>query len=102
MSMTGSHHVFQNRHAGEQPNVLKRARHAATRNLVRPQAVNPFALKIDFARSRFVNASQEIEDCGFAGAVWSDQAVDLAALDAHVQRIDSHQSAKLNRAFDCL
>src|SRR6266852_7575903 len=102
MSMTGGHHVFQNGHAGEQANVLKCARHTAARNLVRPQAINALALKIDFTRRWFVNPGQEIEYRSFARAVWPDQAVNLTALHAHVQRVNCHESAKLNGALNGL
>ena len=84
---------------GKQTDVLKSPRDAAPRNLVRTQAVDAFAFEMNLAGSRLVNAGQQIEDRSLARAVRSDQAVDLAALDLHVQLVDGDQTAETNRGL---
>src|SRR5687768_3074282 len=99
VNVARGHYVFQHRHTGEQPNILKSPRDTAPRNLIRTQAVDTLAFEMDLAGSRLVNAGQQIENRCLASAVRSDEAIDLAALDLHVQLVDGHQTAEANCAF---
>ena len=64
------------------------------RNLVRTQAVDALSLEINLAGSRLVNAGQQIENRGLAGAVRSDQSVDLALLTAMSSSLTAHSPPK--------
>src|ERR1043165_5831868 len=48
---------------------------------------------------RLVNSRQQVEDSRLAGAVWSDQSVDLTLLDGHVELVDGAQTAETNRCL---
>src|SRR6185503_10806321 len=97
VNVTRGHHVFEYRHARKEPDVLKRPGNAAARDLIRTQAVDTPAVEVDLAGGWFVNAGQQIEDRSLAGAVRTDETVDLTLLDVHVQLVNGHQSAETNR-----
>src|SRR5687767_12731199 len=85
VSMTGGHDVLEHRHARKQPDVLESARHATAGDLVRLQAVDALAVEIKLAGRRCVHARQQVENRGFSGAVWSNQAVYLSLAHVHVE-----------------
>src|ERR1700704_1155223 len=97
------HQVFQRGHAGKQPDVLEGARDF--RLLGNPEIVQP--LEPDFltaimgqphgAAGRLVKTGDAVEYGGLAGAVWSDQRGDLAALDTQNQ-IAAHPCPSLTRS----
>src|ERR1051325_5448790 len=49
VNVARSHHVFQHRHARKETNILEGSRNTAARDLIRTQAVDPLALKINLA-----------------------------------------------------
>ena len=77
VAMAGGNDVFQNVHRREKPYVLKCARYAEPRNLIRAQTVDTRSVNDDIAGSRLVNAGQKIEDSRFSRAVRSDQTENL-------------------------
>src|SRR5687767_6555805 len=54
---------------------------------------------MDRARGWFIDPSQQIEDGRFAGAIGSDQPVDLVRPHRHVELINGHQTAEANRSL---
>src|SRR5687767_11765198 len=94
VNVTRGHYVFQHGHAGKQTDILKSPRDTAPRNLIRPQLDDALPFEMNLAGSRLVNAGQQIENRCLARAVRSDEAVDLAALDLHVQFVDGDQAAE--------
>src|SRR5215213_3338413 len=88
VNVTGRHDVFQYRHARKQSNVLKRARDPTFCDLIWTQTVDALTIKMNRAGRRLVDTGEQVEDRCLACAVWTDEAVDLALLNRHVQLVD--------------
>ena len=77
--MAADHHVFQRRHVAEQADVLERARDARLDDPVGLEPDQIAAVEFELAAVRHVKPGEHVEQRGLAGAVGTDQAVDLAA-----------------------
>src|SRR5499427_3056264 len=75
------HDVVERRHAAKQGNVLEGARNAAARRLVGTHAGTGFSLERDATLLRMIEAVDDVEHRGLAGAVWADDGANLAAPD---------------------
>ena len=91
--VAADHHVLQRRHLGEQPDVLEGARDARLGHLVHRAGLVGLAAELEAAAVGDVQAGDDVEEGGLAGAVGADQAVDLAALDG-----DAHVGQRLQAA----
>src|SRR5687767_5509080 len=97
--MGSGQYVIQHRHAGKQPDVLERARHAMRCNLIGTLPMQSFAFKINLARCGFVDTGKQVKDSRLARAVWTNQSEDLSGVNGHVQLTDCYQSAETDGAF---
>src|SRR5439155_3879606 len=86
--------VPERRHLGEQLEVLERAADAIVRAARGVPARDVGATKAQPAAGDGQRARDQVEERGLAGAVRSDQAVDRAAFDLEVDRVDREQAAK--------
>ena len=87
------HDVVERRHAAEQRDVLEGARDAAARRLVGPHLRARLALEGDAAFLRMVEAVDDVEHRGLAGAVRADDGADLALAD-----VERHVGERLHAA----
>ena len=74
----GGQQVLAHRQAAEQPRHLERAHQPAPRDLVHREAADALAGELHLAGVGRVDAGDEIDQRGLAGAVGTDQAADLA------------------------
>jgi hypothetical protein len=100
-AMPPDHHIFQNGHVLEQPDVLECARHPFGGHLIRFEPVQAlcFSLarkQVDIPLCGIVDARNAVEQGGFAGTVGSDQRHDLALIHRHVDAVQSPQTAKIH------
>src|SRR6266540_2589256 len=92
------HDVLESAHVGEQPDVLKCPPDAPPCDLERPSRSGEWtkeperrpleqvvSFEEDRAGRRKVDPGHHVEESGLPGAVWSDQAEDLAFFDAQCQ-----------------
>ncbi len=75
------HDVVQGRHAAEQRDILEGAGDALCRGLVRPHAMAGPSLPRQGAVLRVVEAIDDVEKRGLAGAVRADDREDLVLAD---------------------
>jgi hypothetical protein len=73
---------------------VERARDAAFSNLVRLQAVERLSIEGKVATVRVIDARQHVEQRRLAGAVGSDQTVDLAMIDREIDARERMNTAK--------
>ena len=92
----------QRRHALEDLQVLEGARQAARRELVGRQAGHVLAVEVDRAAARRVDAGDDVEQRGLAGAVRADDREDLAGVDGEAHAIDGFHAAKGDADVRCL
>src|SRR3954463_11765839 len=86
--------VLERAHLSEELQILEGAADAGLRAPGRVPARDVGAAKAYRAARNGERAGDEVEQRGLAGAVRADQAVDRAALDAQVHRIDRGQPAE--------
>ena len=70
--------VIEDSEGGEKSDILKGASDAATRDGVWPQTGDGFSDKLDGAGGWPIDAGNDVEDGCFAGAIWADQANEIA------------------------
>jgi hypothetical protein len=75
------HHVLDNGHLAEEPDVLKRPRHAAGGHAIGPPARDVVALEHEAPGARRQHAGDQVEERRLPGAVRPDHRVDGAGLD---------------------
>src|SRR5690349_1297778 len=92
--MTADHHVFERGQIGEKTDVLERARDSRSRDLIGPEALEPFAVEDESAVVRRGHAGEHVEERRLAGAVRADQAVDRALLERKRDLAQRLQAAK--------
>src|SRR6266566_8084645 len=90
-------HVFQRRHRSEQPDVLKRPSQSGCGSLMRRHAGDVGAVKQYPAGGRLVEAGEDVQSCGLAGAVRSDQCMNAAALHRDIDAVDRLEAAEILR-----
>src|SRR5882672_1825365 len=88
------HDVVEHAHALEEGDVLEGARDAERRHVGRPQARAVGAGEADTALGGLVEAADDVEQRGLAGAVGADDGQDLAALDLEAHLVQRHQRAE--------
>ena len=99
--VAADHHVLDGRHLGEQPDVLEGARDARLRDLVHRGRLVRRAAQHEGAAVGRVQAGDDVEEGGLAGAVGADQAVDLARIDGDADVGQGLQAAEaLGHAID--
>src|SRR6185436_14797883 len=91
--VAADHDVFERGKVHEQADVLERAADAGGRDLVRLQAGETALVELEVAAVGRVDAGENIEQRGLAGAVRADQAVDLALADG-----EGHVAQRLHAA----
>ena len=101
-AVAADHHVLQDRHVGEQADVLKGPGHSQLRDLVDLDAVDPPAFPPgrrdeDIPFGRLVDAGDAVEEGGLAGAVGADQGDDLALPDLEVDGVERPEPAEIHR-----
>ena len=87
-------HVVEHRESGERLHQLEGAADAGGADLVGAKPVYPLFLKKNFSRIRRVNAGDQVEDGGLAGAVGADEGVDAALRDLEGGLVHRAQPAK--------
>src|SRR5690606_19915059 len=87
-------HRLEHGHAVEQADVLKGARQAGLRHLVRCTAVLGDVADPDLAPGGWLEAREGIDGRGLAGAIGTDDGVDAVTHDVEVQGIDGGQAAE--------
>ena len=92
--MASDHDVFQRRHFRKQANVLERAGNAGLGHFMNRGRLVGLAGKFKTAAVRRVKPGQHVEKRGLAGAIGSDQAIDLAAQDFYAHVAQGLQAAK--------
>ncbi len=92
--MASHHDVLERRHFREQADVLKRARNAGLGHFVNGRGPVGFAGQFETAAVGCVEAGEDIEEGGLAGAIGADQAIDLAALDGDAHLAQGLQAAE--------
>src|SRR5471032_2347437 len=93
--VAADHDVFQRRHLAEQTDVLEGAGDAGLGHFMRRGRRIRLAGQLESARVRLIQAGDDVEEGGLAGAVRPDQAVDLALhdLDADIgQRLQAAEA----------
>ena len=96
------HDVVERRHALEQRDVLEGARDAAARRVVGPHARARMTLEGDAAFLRVIEAVDDVEHRGLAGAVRTDNGADLALADVERDAGDRTDAAEGKRdVLDC-
>ena len=85
--MFAHHDGLKHREMREQPDILKCARNAFDGALRRADVVHHLALEHDLAGIGGEHAGDEIEECGLARAVRTDQRVDVTLRDFQVDLI---------------
>src|SRR6267378_1655305 len=88
------HEVVEHAHALEERDVLKGARHAELGHVGRRQPRAVAALEEDAALVGMVEATDDVEQRGLAGAVGPDDGQDLAALNAQAHAAQRQQRAR--------
>ncbi len=95
------HDVVERAHALEQRDVLEGARDAATRRIVRLHLGPRLALEGDAAMLRLVEAVDDVEHGGLAGAIRADDGAHLALLDIERHVADrAHAAERQRNVFD--
>jgi hypothetical protein len=86
------HHVLQQRHAGEQREVLERAGDAMAGDAVRRHVQQVLTLEQHSALGRLVDPADDVEHRRFPGAVRPDQPTDLARVDREAESVKGGDS----------
>jgi hypothetical protein len=86
--------VLQHGGVLEQLDVLEGARDAQRRHLVRGALRELDAVEVDAAAGGRVDAADQVEDCGLAGAVGADQREDLAPLHVEADLVDGQHATE--------
>ena len=89
--------VVQHRGVLEQLDVLEGAGDAASRRWCGGDAGDVLALENEAAAGRLVDAADEVEDRGLAGAVGADDGEDLALLHVEGDPVDRADAAEVDR-----
>ena len=90
------HDVVEHGHAGEQRDVLERARDAECGDLRRARMGDVAAFEGDGAAGRAVEARDHVEQGGLAGAIRTDDRHDLAATDGHRHVLNRAHAAEVS------
>src|SRR5262249_32665411 len=88
------HHVLQDRQAGQGFDDLKCAADAKPSSPVRRHARNVPAVEKDDAFVRMKKSADEVEDCGLAGAVRTDDEKHFARIHGQRDALDRPETAK--------
>src|SRR5215213_830495 len=92
--MPPDHHIFERRHVAEEPYVLECARDTGRGHLMRGRNIERPAVEHEYAGIGPVKAREHIEESCLAGAVRSDEAIDLAAFNREIDRRQRFETAE--------
>ena len=92
--MRADPNVVEHRQIGKQRDVLKGAADADFRDPVRRTRQDALAFHENVAGARLVEPAQAIEQRGLAGAVWPDQAQDLALMHVKGHAVQGDNAAE--------
>ena len=95
--VAADHDVLERGHVGEQADVLERARDAGLGDLVHRRRLVGLAAELEGSGVGRVESGENVEEGRLAGAVRTDQAVDLARLDRDADVRQRLQSAEALR-----
>src|SRR5712671_1427016 len=96
-AVPADHHVLEGRKVGEQADVLEGARNSRPRDLIGPQPADVASIEQKKSLVRRVDSGEQIEQRRLAGAVRTDEAVDLGARDRKgnaVERVDAAEALR--------
>jgi hypothetical protein len=96
MSNRGGADIFDHREGREQPDVLESTGDSHAGALVHFLPGEVLTGQMNGAGARWIDSGDEVENSGFARAIWSDQSDQLALIDGEVDGIEDSQSAKAN------
>ena|SRR5205085_2183975 len=99
LRMLSHQHILQDRHIVEKANILKSTSNAALNYRVRLQTHQRPASKTNITRSRSINAGNQIEDRGFSGTIWTNNANDLFRPDPEIDVLYCCKATKVFRYF---
>ena len=91
--------VFHHSEIGKRGRNLERPNNALTRNLRWLALGNVLAIEQNLTAGGDVKFCQQIENCGFASTIGTDQGMDLASLDAEVNATDGNKALELFHKF---
>src|SRR5215470_10268 len=94
------HHVFPYRESRERLEVLEGAHHAAFAYFMRRQFDEWRSVEFHASGIRPQKPGQETEHSSLSGAIWADQADNLAFVDGEIQSVDRHEAAKATSQAD--
>ena len=99
VEIAGDADVVEDGEGAEEANVLKRAGDAELDDLIDTQSGNGAAVKRDGALGGLVDAGDEIEDGGLAGAVGADEADELVFAHGESDGVDGGEAAETDRGL---
>jgi hypothetical protein len=94
LNVPADHHVLQHGEVAEKVDVLIGAGDALLGDLIRLQAAEGLSVKGDGAAGELVNAADQVEQRGLAGAVGADQAEDFPLVHGKTHLVDGDQTAE--------
>ena len=94
-------HIIQHRHLFKQTDILKGTRCADANNLLRLFAGYVLPVQRDTAGSGLINAGEQVENSGFACAIWSNEADKFAFGDFNRKVFYCLEAAKNDRDVFC-
>ena len=93
-AVLGDADIVEHRHVVPQPNVLKGAGNPQSRDLVRLEAGSRFAADTNLPLAWLVEAADQVEDRGLAGAIGSDQSDQFAVIEGDAEVADRRQATE--------
>ena len=100
--MRTDHHVLEQRHAGEQRQVLEGAGDAVAGDAVRRHAEQVVALEEHPALGRLIDPADDVEHRRLARAVRTDEATDLAFVDGEAEAVECCDPPESHRHALCI
>ena len=97
MKAGGGADIVENAEAFEEANVLKRARDAESGDLMAAETGEIFPGKRDGSLGRLIDARDEIEDCGLARAVGTDESAKFALVNREINGVGGGEPAEAKR-----
>ncbi len=99
VEVAGDADVIEDGERTEEADVLKGAGDAELDDFVDAEAGDGAAVEGNGSLGGLVNAGNEIEDGGFAGAVGADEAAEFVFADGEIDGVDSGEAAEADRGF---
>ena len=101
MSLLADHHIFDGGHVVEEADVLEGARDAQFGNFIGRASLKRFAIKQNLPFGELIKTRDAVEKRRFPCPIRANHADNTAPFDKKIERIDSHQAAKLLSNATC-